>query len=292
MTTFENLKRTLLALCLAHVACSSDDEQDLADRDSEGSSGDTESAPSTTGNLMTDTQATAGGGESTESGTADAGGSTGSDIDPILLHDGYWASQTTIPGLGEATIVNDMHVDLETRRATVYAQVQAMGMVISPPQVGPGECTEFGEATVCFHPNSIYLNASGQELEAADGSGAWWVKHSWIVGGEGYDNCELMPILEVYDCITTTGRWADDGVAMSMEIGTWGEPASQNNVRSPHFDTDPPRYTVDTFVPANSDPGAGELDLTPVMVQQLTLTCADDQASPFDGQTRPYPAWP
>ena len=66
-------------------------------------------------------------------------------------------------------------------------------MVIVPAQVGPGECTTtlMGD-TACYHPNALYLNGSGEEFLQADGSGAWRVKHSWVLGGEGYQNWELI----------------------------------------------------------------------------------------------------
>lgn len=32
----------------------------------------------------------------------------------------------------------------------------------------------------------------------ADGMAKWWIKHSWILVGEGYENCEARP-QEIYD---------------------------------------------------------------------------------------------
>ena len=103
-------------------------------------------------------------------------------------HNGYWVVKVDVPDLpAKLTVINDMHVDAATNRVTVYAQSRLLGKVVAPPQVGPGECTEgnYGDI-VCFHPNAVYLNGSGVELMEADGTGEWWVKHSWILGGDGY----------------------------------------------------------------------------------------------------------
>ena len=84
----------------------------------------------------------------------------------MTLHDGYWRIEVDSPDLPVTiTVINDMHIDLEARRATVYAQAQALGQVVSPPQVGPGECTEAptGE-TVCYHPNAVYLRIGATRI--------------------------------------------------------------------------------------------------------------------------------
>jgi hypothetical protein len=56
----------------------------------------------------------------------------------LSLHDGYWVAKVNPPGLGpRVTVINDMHVDADTMRITVYAQSRVLGRVLSPPQVDP-----------------------------------------------------------------------------------------------------------------------------------------------------------
>ena len=180
------------------------------------------------------------------------------------------------------TVINDLHVDTETRRVTVYAQSRVFGDVKSPPQVGPGECTQDtnGE-TVCFHPDAVYLNGSGEELAEDDGSGAWWVKHSWIVDGEGYDNCELRPQERYDNCSYVEGVMLDDG--LTMQIGGTGEYSNFFNRRKPLLDSNPVTYEVVRFSPDEDDPdGPAREQFT------LTFDCTDDESA-FDGRARPCP---
>ena len=194
-------------------------------------------------------------------------------VDPLKYHDGYWVGQQENSELPmPVTIINDMHVDLTTRRATVYAQMQALGMVVSPPQVGPGECTTLPNGTpVCFHPNAVYLNGTGVELDEADGTGQWWVKHSWVVGGDGYQNWELAPKESYGDGAWVEGVLADDGVSMRVtaEGGFY-------NIRTPLLDTDPVAYEV---IRHNPDGTVGWV---------MGFECSDEPSA-FDNQTRPCP---
>ena len=113
---------------------------------------------------------------------------------PLYYHDAYWVAKVKPEGAPtKITVINDMHIDTSTNRVTVYAQSKVLGKIVSPPQVEPGACIETKNDTLCFHPNAVYLNGSGAELDSSDGSGAWWVKHSWVLGGEGYQNWELKP---------------------------------------------------------------------------------------------------
>jgi hypothetical protein len=179
------------------------------------------------------------------------------------------------------TVINDLHVDPETRRVTVYARLMLRGEIISPPQVGPGECTESRGDTVCFHPNAVYLNGSGEELTEADGSGEWWVKHSWIVDGEGYYNCELRPQESYDDCLDVAGVMLDDG--LTLQIGGTTEEGEFFNRRRPLFDTSPVTYEVVRFEPNESDP-----DGEPQEGFTLKFACADE-VSAFDGRVRSCP---
>ncbi len=117
-----------------------------------------------------------------------------------------------------------MHIDASTNRVTVYAQSMMMGKVVAPAQVGPGEVTELPNGDkVAFHPDAVYLNGSGQELTEDDGTGSWWVKHSWVLGGEGYDNSELKP-QEHYESLYVEGNLLEDGLTMNVgdPEGQWG----------------------------------------------------------------------
>jgi hypothetical protein len=209
------------------------------------------------------------------SGCGDSGATIDGGItDPLAYHDGYWVTvleDTDQPG--PVTAINDMHMNLTTRRATVYAQTRAAGEVLSPPQGGRGECTEGTDGeTVCFHPNAVYLNGSGRELSAADGSGAWWVKHSWIVDGEGYNNCPLSSE-ESYLCFWVEGVLLEDGLSMKIG-GTEGFTQNFYNIRTPLLDEDPITYQITRYTP---DP-----DFV------LSLDCIEE-VSAFDNQTRPCP---
>jgi len=194
-------------------------------------------------------------------------------VDPLAQHDGYWVGLQDNPDLPVSmTIVNDMHIDTSTRRATVYAQMQALGQVVSPPQVGPGECSTLpnGEP-VCFHPNAVYLNGSGVELDEADGTGEWWVKHSWIVGGDGYQNWELAPKESYGNGAWVEGDLADDGV--SMRVST---PNGFYNIRTPLLDVDPVSYEVIRHGPDD-------------VIDWVTTFECSEQPSALDNTTRPCP---
>ena len=56
----------------------------------------------------------------------------------------------------------------------------------------------------------MYLDGSANEAFESNGTGAWWVKHSWVVDGEGYTNCTLAPPRETYDdCFPVEGILLD-----------------------------------------------------------------------------------
>lgn len=151
------------------------------------------------------------------------------------------------------------HVDVPTHRMTVYAQSrmreEADGtgaeVVISPPQLDPGVCgaDPLNGQSVCAHANAVYLDGSGEERTSSDGTGAWWVKHSWVLDGEGYRNCQLMPppdqVLEYgSDCVPVIGRWQDDELTMLVGPTTpSGELAPiYNERRRPRGETDATPY--------------------------------------------------
>ncbi len=210
-------------------------------------------------------------------------------------HDGYWVAKMDVPDLpAPLTVINDMHIDTATNSATVYAQSKVLGRITSPPQVGPGECTEDGSGeTVCFHPNAVYLNGSGEELMEADGTGEWWVKHAWILGGNGYNNCELRPQENYDDCLWVKGELLEDGLTMEVghildaETGAW-----IGNHRTPVFHDDGTvSYTVTRLAPTNLDPDAGEIDLTLKPDFIIEMEC-ETEASAFDNQARECPVQP
>ena len=206
-------------------------------------------------------------------------------------HDGYWVAKMDVPDRPVSlTIINDMHVDTTTNRVTVYAQSRLLGQVVAPPQVGPGECTEsINGDTVCFHPDAVYLNGSGEELMEADGTGEWWVKHAWILGGEGYDNCELRPQESYDDCGYAEGVLLDDGLTMQVGIIDADTGAWMGNHRTPVFHEDGAvTYKVTRLSPINLDPNAGEIDLTLKTDFVLDFTC-EEESSAFDNLVRECP---
>lgn len=164
---------------------------------------------------------------------------------PVVLHDGYWVGKLKPEGSPFAlTIINDMHVDAATNRITVYAQSRMLGKVVAPAQVSPGEFSVAANGErVASHPDAVYLNGSGQELMEDDGSGSWWVKHSWVLGGEGYENAELKP-QEHYEETYVEGHLLDDGLTMRVgdPEGLWGY-----NLRKPVLSGGKVRYQVKRY---------------------------------------------
>lgn len=205
----------------------------------------------------------------------------------LELHDGYWVAEMQLEGMPvPANIINDMHIDATTRTATVYAQSRVMGRILSPAQVGPGECAETPSGdTACFHPNAVYLNGSGAELTEADGRGAWWVKHAWILGGEGYLNCELGAQEEYESCMWVKGALLDDGI--SMKVGGIEE-GQGFNIRTPLLDEDPVTYQVTRYGSMNADANAGATDQSLTVQFVLTFACAEE-VSALDNQARSCP---
>ncbi|MEO1617144.1 MAG: alpha/beta hydrolase [Planctomycetota bacterium] len=181
--------------------------------------------------------------------------------------------------------MNDIHVDTETGYVTVYAQVQVGDTIVSPVQVGPGETAALPDgSTLAFHPNAVYLNGSGQELMEADGTGTWWVKHA-VIAEEGYYNVEVeaAEYVEVY----VEGELQEDG---SIRVGGVDENtgALGFNIREVNTDTDPDTYTITRYRPANIDPSAGPIDLTPVPDLARSHTVQRSAGvSPFDGTVYP-----
>ena len=155
---------------------------------------------------------------------------------PLYYHDAFWVAKIKPEGApAKITVINDMYIDTVTNRVTVYAQSKIGGKIVSPPQVGPGKCIETKNDTLCFHPNAVYLNGSGAELDSADGNGAWWVKHSWVLGGEGYQNWELKPKKNYGDGKYVEGILLEDG--LTMKIGIKEDSIFNNyNLRMPILD--------------------------------------------------------
>lgn len=192
-------------------------------------------------------------------------------------HEGYWVADVNNPTVPfPIKIINDMHIDAATNRATVYAQMKVNGQVISPPQVEPGECTTLMNGdTVCFHPNAVYLNGSGEELMQGDGTGEWWVKHSWQLDGVGYQNWELSPQQDYGEGLWVTGILLQDG--MTMKVGDLdGSHIGWYNLREPHLSNTPVTYTV-TRYNANDEP------------QNVTTFECTTEISAFDGLARSCP---
>lgn len=199
---------------------------------------------------------------------------------PVVLHDGYWVTEVKTEGSpSKITIINDMHVDAATGRVTVYAQSWMLGKVVAPAQVNPGEFTTMPNGTKAgFHPNAVYLNASGQELSESDGTGAWWVKHSWVLGGEGYYNWELKPLEDYGEGLWVEGNLLEDGLTMKI-----GDPdgAFGYNLRMPIFEGNSVTYRVSRFEVKSEGQAAEEAF---VMNWELKI-----KKSVFDGLARCAP---
>ena len=204
-------------------------------------------------------------------------------------HNGYWVTEMEVPDRPlKLKIINDMYVDSATNLITVYAQTRLFDQVFAPPQVGPGECTKsLSGDTFCFHPNAVYLNGSGEELGEADGTGAWWIKHAWVLDGEGYMNCEAKPQEEYNDCFWVEGVLLDDDLSMQVGVTESGKEGFYN-IRTPLLGEDSVRYQVTRFAPKNTDPEAGEVDLTPTEQFVLAWDCVEE-VSAFDSQMRGCP---
>lgn len=222
---------------------------------------------------------------------------------PVRHHEGYWVAEMESPDLPlPIQSINDLHIDPYTRRVSVYAQNRIGQNVLAPVQAGPGETAERPDGTVLGqHPNAVYLNESGEELDEADGTGSWWVKHSWVLGGEGYNNWQIGATDYSQGGQLVIGTLLDDGITMQMrtiiESDTLGgnpiNPVAiatefYGNLRTPNLDTDPATYEVTRFEPANLDPDVGEINFTSTEVGTLTLTCIVE-TSPFDGLARSCP---
>ncbi|MEM7607984.1 MAG: hypothetical protein AAF411_21740 [Myxococcota bacterium] len=204
----------------------------------------------------------------------------------LELHDGYWVAEVPVDGLPvPVESIQDTHVDLQTRRVTVYAQSRLMGEITAPVQVGPSECaTARSGETACYHPNAVYLNGTGREYVTDVGGGSWWVKHSWIVDGEGYHNCPFS-LEESYTCNWATGTLMEDDVTLFM--GSERNPGLYN-IRGPVLDADPITYELVRYAPENFDPETGESSGEPTPVFVLDMNCTD-AISEFDGVARGCP---
>jgi len=223
---------------------------------------------------------------------------------PLRYHEGYWVGEMENPDLPlPVQAINDLHIDPYTMRVTVYAQNRVGPNILAPAQAGPGETVERPDGTVLGpHPNAVYLNGSGEELDEADGTGSWWVKHSWVLNGEGYNNWQLGATDYSLGGQYAEGMLLDDGITMQMrtffeEGDTLGgipvdpeELADEfyGNIRTPIVDTDPATYEITRFEPANLDPEAGPIDFTSTEVGTITLTC-QEEVSEFDGLARSCP---
>lgn len=212
-----------------------------------------------------------------DTGVADVTGE-GDDFDLRTLHDAFWVITVTDPESG-ITIesVADLHVDLETGRFTIYAQTRTSGsngVVVNPPQLGVAECGDdpLTGNYVCGHLNAVYLNGSGQELYVDDGTGAWWVRHSWVDNGAPYLNCPLTS-QEFYQCVNTTGTIQEDGLTLILDA----QGLDNFNERVPMIDQDPITYRL--------------IENNPEPQPALFYECRQE-ASALDNEIRPCPSLP
>ena len=203
---------------------------------------------------------------------------------PLYYHDAFWVAKIKPEGApAKITVINDMYIDTVTNRVTVYAQSKIGGKIVSPPQVGPGKCIETKNDTLCFHPNAVYLNGSGAELDSADGNGAWWVKHSWVLGGEGYQNWELKPKKNYGDGNYVEGILLEDG--LTMKIGIKEDSIFNNfNLRMPILDKSSGQVNYQVIRYESSD----KTGSIPEVKFKLIWKCKK-RKSPFDNSLRTCP---
>ena len=188
----------------------------------------------------------------------------------LNYHEAYWVAELAISGIPfPITTINDMHVDAATGRITVYAQTIVNGIIQSPAQVGPGECTVVNGDTVGYHPNAVFLNGSGEEFLEANGSGAWWVKHSWELDGEGYNNWELNMIEKDYgEGLWVNGILLEDGI--TMKIGDLDNSHGGGfNLRKPILSNDPITYELES----NISQGSGDAQFI-LSIISMTALCS------------------
>ncbi len=180
---------------------------------------------------------------------------------PLNYHDGYWVTKIKPPGSPfKLSVVNDMHIDPYSKRVTVYAQTQLFGKVVAPAQVGPGEyATDKDGNKTAHHPNSVYLNGSGQELSESDGTGEWWVKHSWELDGKGYTNWELKPEEDYGQGTWVEGILLEDGITMKIGTLNDGEILWGFNIRKPIFGDNKLSYEVIRWEYENNESEANKV---------------------------------
>ncbi len=164
----------------------------------------------------------------------------------LNYHEGYWVQEISDPSFpSPLESINDVHIDAATGSVTVYAQLRLLnGPVQVPAQVNPGEyAINMNGDSVAFHPNSVYLNGSGQELAIADGTGQWWVKHAWVLDGEGYTNWPLIPAQVYGEGLWATGTLLDDG--LTIQVGDLDNShTGEFNLRKPLLDQAPITYEI------------------------------------------------
>lgn len=127
------------------------------------------------------------------------------------------------------------------------------------------------------------MNGSGAELDSSDGSGAWWVKHSWVLEGEGYQNWELKPEKNYDDGHYVEGILHEDG--FTMKIGIRKDYIfTDYNLRRPIIDTNTRQvnYQVVRYEFSNKN------DSIPEEKFKLIWKC-EKRKSPFNNEIRTCP---
>ncbi|WP_163930974.1 hypothetical protein [Paraferrimonas sp. SM1919] len=158
----------------------------------------------------------------------------------IAIHEGYWVSQTITPDGIMIDTINDLHIDAATGSVVVYAQQKNGEQILAPIQIGLEQCITLADnSKACSHPDAVYLNEQGQELQQAEGTGSWWVKHEWNLNDQTteFKMCNL-GVSEHYHCGMVKGFVLEDG--LTMQVGT----ETNYNLRTVYLEQDPVRYSV------------------------------------------------
>ncbi|MEO0561142.1 MAG: hypothetical protein AAF125_03460, partial [Chloroflexota bacterium] len=220
----------------------------------------------------------------------------------LQYHEGYWVTEIEMTGVPlPVTLINDIHVDMETGYVTVYGQAQIRGRIIAPAQAGPGEVAEhFSGNMLGMHPNGVYLNGSGEELTESDGTGSWWIKHP-ILSESGYDNWALLTTDYAFGGQYIVGTLLEDGMTMTMRALFEGDEIQgfpidneaiadefYGNLRRPNFEPDTITHEAVRYEPANLDPEVGPIDYTSTIKARILYECIVEP-SPLDGVARECP---
>ena len=110
------------------------------------------------------------------------------------------------------------------------------------------------------------------------------MKHSWVVDGEGYRNCELTPLEDYGEGTWATCELLEDGLTVRMS-GDFGFDEFYGNLRKPLLSMGPIAYEVARYEPKNLDSDAGPIDYISTPRFTPIMECRQEKNA-FDGRAR------